>query len=62
MFSNILSWLGELGPAFTNVYWGYLAYCAVEHHAYSIAAGVGTYIVLNEFDSVKRHFRMYGRR
>jgi hypothetical protein len=59
MFCAFLLWFEEISPFLTNVYLSYLAYCAVERHAYSVLVGVGVYFVLNEFDSIKRHFVMY---
>jgi hypothetical protein len=56
MLCAFLSWFGEISPFLTNVYLSYLAYYAVEQHAYSVLVGAGAYLVLNEFDSIKRHF------
>ena len=59
MFFATLSWFGEISPFLTHAYLSYLAYCAVEQHAYSMLAGVGAFFVLNEFESIKRHFLIY---
>ena len=54
MFCAILSWFGEISPFLTTICWSCLAYYAVEHHAYSVLAGVGAYVILNELESIKR--------
>ncbi len=59
MLCAILPWFGEISPFLTNAYLSYLAYCAVEQHAYSILAGVGAYFVLNEFECIKHQFVIY---
>lgn len=60
LFAAIFDLFEHLGPALNNLFYGYLAYQAVENHTFSLAAGAATYLVLNEFDSIKRHFVIYG--
>jgi hypothetical protein len=43
------------------VFFAWLFYRAVQCHAYAWIAGVAVYLVLSEFDSVKRDIAIYRR-
>jgi hypothetical protein len=61
LFSSLFTLLGHLSPILTNVFFAWLFYRAVQFHAYPWIAGVGVYLVLSEFDSVKRDIAIYRR-
>lgn len=61
LFSSLFSLLGHLSPLLTNVFYAWLFYRAVQCHAYAWIAGVAVYLVLSEFDSVKRDIAIYRR-
>jgi hypothetical protein len=59
MFAAVLSVCGSFGPLVTNVLYSYIAYCAIKRHLYAWIAGLANYLVLNEFDSIKRDMNFY---
>lgn len=54
LLSRIYSWLEGMSPLITNLAYAWGFYLAVDCHAYGYLVAVATYVVLGEFDTVKR--------